>query len=299
MIHFRPLELNDRNLIASHLEKHCFNTYEYTFMTLYFWRKMCHPEICLLDEAIIIKKAIFNKPSYFMQPIGYSKENLSDIVLKLKDYKDSNPGFETLFADVETPFLNDLQTLFGNRLIVREDTNNFDYIYDSKRLIALEGQKYHRKRNQYNQFVSSYPYDVRKLDNPEVRKDCMNFAQAWYDSRNEDGEQLTYELDGIKDVLEHADYLRLLGIAVYIGEKIVGFSIGEMGNDKKAIVHAEKGDVEYQGIYAFLNKTMAEEYFADAYTINRQEDAGVPGLRKAKKAYYPVKLEKKFSVDIV
>jgi len=295
---FKPLELSDRDLFQRYLGEYNFNTYEYTFLTLYIWRKMCNVQYSIIDGTLIIKKSTKSTGSYFMQPIGYNKENLKNIVIKLDEIRKSDPDFKSLFRDVEMPFLNELIDNFGYNICLCEDINNFDYIYSSKQLISLPGHKYHRKKNQYNQFIRKYNYEVRELCDKSVIRDCIDFAQEWYDNREEKDEQLRFELESIRDILEYPEILNIKGIAVYVDGHIAGFSIGEKANKKMAIVHIEKGNHEYSGIYSFLNKTLAEKYFKDVRFINRQEDLGIEGLRKSKMSYNPVRLEKKFIVDL-
>jgi hypothetical protein len=298
MTEFKSLELNDRDLFQRYLGEYSFNTYEYTFLTLYIWRKMCNVAYSIIDGALVIKKSSKSTGSYFMQPIGYSKENLKNIVIKLDEIKKSDPDFKSLFRDVEMPFLNELIDNFGYDICLCEDVDNFDYIYSSKQLISLSGHKYHRKKNQYNQFIRKYDFEVRELCGKSIIKDCIDFAKDWYDNRGEKDEQLRFELESIKDILANPEILNIKGIAVYVDGHIAGFSIGEKVNRKMAIVHIEKGNPAYSGIYSFLNKTLVEKYFKDVKFINRQEDLGIEGLRKAKMSYNPVRLEKKFIVDL-
>jgi len=298
MVEFKPLELSDRDLFQRYLGEYSFNTYEYTFLTLYIWRKMCNVSYSIIDDALIIKKSTKNTGSYFMQPLGYTKENLKNIVAKLDEIKKSDPSFKSLFRDVEMPFINELIDNFGYNICICEDVNNFDYIYSSKQLISLSGHRYHRKKNQYNQFIRKYNFEVRDLIDKSVINDCIDFAKEWYDSRENKDEQLRFELESIKDILANPEILNIKGIAVYVDGRMAGFSIGEKANKKMAIVHIEKGNLDYDGIYSFLNKTMVERHFKDVRLINRQEDLGIEGLRKAKMAYNPVRLEKKFIVDL-
>ena len=79
---------------------------------------------------------------------------------------------------------------------------------------------------------------------------------------------------------------------------MVGFTIGEKANSEMAIIHIEKGDPDFKGAYTFINKVFAEKYLSDVKYINREEDLGIEGLRKAKTSYHPVKLERKYIVDI-
>lgn len=298
MIHFKALELKDREIFEEYLREYSFNTYEYSFITLYLWRQMYNIEYGILDNALIIKKTHKHFGSYFMQPIGYEKEALKNIVIKLHELKQNSSGFVNLFRDIENPFLNELIDIFGNDLKISEDINNFDYIYDCKKLASLSGKKYHSKKNQYNQFINNYDYKLKDLKDKQVITDCINFAAGWYEKRGAGNEMLKYELEGIKEVLLNYQFLNLQGMAVYVHEKLAGFAIGEKVNRKMAIVHIEKADPAFRGVYAFLSKMFVQNYFLDVGFINRQEDLGIEGLRRAKMAYNPVRLEKKYIVDL-
>lgn len=259
---------------------------------------MLNVEIAIIDDALIVKKNEKQKGSYFMQPIGYKKENLSGIIKMLNEIKTNEVAFKSLFRDIELPFLYTLMDLYDGDVCLCEDINNFDYIYSARDLITLRGKRFNRKRNHYNQFVGSYNYEVKDISEPGVVKDCIDFSHFWYENRQEDDEQLEYELEGIDEVLPMYELLDFKCMAVYVDGKIAGFTIGEKVNSNMAIIHVEKGDFKYNGIYAFINKTFAERYLNDVKYINRQEDLGLKGLRKAKRSYYPVKLERKFIVDI-
>ncbi|KPU43766.1 hypothetical protein OXPF_26260 [Oxobacter pfennigii] len=295
---FKPLGLEDRELFMKYMGEYYFNTYEYSFATLYLWRKMCNVEYAVCNDILIIKKSINNMGSYFMQPIGYDLNNLEDIILKLDRLEKECGGFINLFRDVELPFLHDINQTMGEKIKFVEDTDNFDYIYNSKDLIELTGNKYHGKKNHYNQFVNNYDYVIKEIKSREVIQDCMDFSLAWYESKEEKSEQLKFELYGVKDVLNNMEELNLLGMAVYVEGKMAGFTIGEKVNEKMAIIHVEKGDPEYKGIYAFINKEFAERNFSEVEFLNREEDLGIEGLRKVKSSYHPVRLEKKYIVDL-
>jgi len=299
IVSFKKLDIEDREIFQKYIGQYEFGTYEYSFLTLYFWRKMLNVEFTIIDDALIVKKNELQKGSYFIQPIGYKEETLKNIIDKLRELKASDSSFKNLFRDIELPFLYKLMDIYKDSVCFCEDVDNFDYIYNASDLIALKGKKFHGKKNHYNQFVGSYNYEIKDISEPGVIKDCIDFAQFWYDNRLEDDVQLEYELEGIKEVLPQYEVLGIKCMAVYVDGKIAGFTIGEKVNSNMAIIHVEKGDFSYNGIYAFINKTFAERYLSDVKCINRQEDLGHKGLRKAKMSYNPVKLERKFIVDII
>ena len=297
LLQFKTLELGDKEVFMKHLGDYDFNTYEYSFLNLYLWRKYCNVEYTILEDSLIIKKTEESKGTVFMQPIGYSEENLEAIISKLLEYKEKKGGMKFLFSDIEEPFLKKLKEKYGDAVQYYEDVKNFDYIYEADKLIKLNGDKLRKRKSQYNHFVSSYAYNVKDIHEDKVIKDCIDFSQEWFNGQS-GNHQLECEVEGIKDILYNLKDLNGLGMAVYVNNVITGFTIGEIVNKNMAIIHIEKGDISYNGIYAFINRTFAELYLKDIVYINREEDIGIPGLRRAKLAYDPIKLEKKFIVDI-
>lgn len=297
MLEFRDLELSDRDLFRKYLGDYPFNTYEYSFTTLYLWRRFSRIEHAIYKGALILKKTLKKCGSCFMQPVGYADENLRDIVDTLYEIKQGD-GVDCLLRDVEEGFLEKLKRIYGARLLWSEDERNFDYIYDARELATLSGRKWHDKRNHYNQFVKSYNYSLKDIAEPGVLDDCIEFARAWQANRGECSEQLVAELAGTADVLKNAEYLGLAGMALYVGDEIAGFTIGEQVNPRMAIIHIEKADPRFKGVYAFINKTFVERYFSSVTYINREEDLGIEGLRRAKASYNPIKLEKKYVVNL-
>ncbi|HHV29957.1 MAG TPA: DUF2156 domain-containing protein [Clostridium sp.] len=298
MLNFKALELHDRELFYEYLKNYDFMTYEYSFLTLYIWRKMYNTEFAIVDDAIVVKKHTGANGTYFMQPIGADKNKIAGITSKLNTIRKGNPDFKYLYGDVETAFLNQLNENFGELVTSHEDTNNFDYIFSCKDLIALSGSKYHRKKNQYNQFIKKYDYRIEIIQSHEVIRDCIDLSLKWYDYKALDSEQLKNEQKAIIDILNNIELFNIKGIAVYADNEIAGFAIGEKLNDKMATIHFEKGNYSFSGIYPFLNKSLIETCFSEVEFINLQEDLGIDGLRRAKLAYQPIKLEKKYLVNI-
>ena len=116
-----------------------------------------------------------------------------------------------------------------------------------------------------------------------------------YDNNSE---ETYYELKGVKDLLDNFETLNIKYISVYDDDKLIGFAIGEKVNDKMAIVHIEKCLKEYVGIYEHINKTFIKECFINTKFVNRGEDLGKPGLRMAKMEYNPIKLGKKYMINL-
>lgn len=295
---FKKIELNDRDLFLRYLGKYDFYTYEYSFVTLYLWRNYLNVEFAIQNEVLIIRKKCRCIGKYFVQPVGYKDEELEEIVNELNIIK-REYNMEYLFRDVEEPFLNKLINIFGDKLKYQEDANNFDYIYNSIDLATLAGAKYRKRRNRYNAFINKYKDCYFKpIDDERTKNECKRLAEEWYKKYDNKTEEVNCELLGIFDLIDNLDLLELKTIAVYYRETLIGFAIGECPNSDMGIIHIEKCNREYTGIYAYISKVFIKEFFNDTKLINKEEDLGESGLRESKMEYKPANLGKKFIVNL-
>lgn len=294
MLDFKPLKLEDKSLFDKFLKPYKFLTCEYSFTNLFIWRKALDIEYAIYKDTLILKKLDFDGSYHFMEPLGYTKDNLKGIVDALIEYQ-STEDVGYLFKDAEEPFTNDLKEIFGDNLIIEEDRSNFDYIYSSEKLISLSGKKLHSKKNHYNNFIKNNEFRIEPITDSIVC-DCIKAAREWC-RKNDCKGYLLYELKAIEELLKNSQSLEFKGMVVYVNDKLSAFTIGEKVTDDMAIIHVEKADANINGLYAFINKTFVEEYFKDVPYINREQDLGIEGLRKAKLTYQPIKLEPKYSVN--
>ena len=230
-----------------------------------------------------------------MMPIGYNKVTLQELILKLKELPTNDTIY--LLGDIEDSFIYDLKTFTNLPFKIIENRDTFEYIYLTNDLLNLEGKKYHQKKNHYNSFINSYDYTVTSIDSQEKINDCLNLLSNWHSKRTSFCEELQIETKEITDLLYNLNYLNLYSICVYVKNSLVGFSIGEILNDT-AIIHVERCNIDYKGIYAFINREFIRRYFSKTKYINRQEDCGCVGLRKSKLSYKPLYLLKKSLIII-
>lgn len=296
---FKKLDLDDKKIIDKYIYPYKFLSCEYSFTSLYIWKDACDVQYAIYEGVLILKKKDFQGNYHFMQPLGYKKENLRHIIEVLETYKEEN-NMEYLFKDLDEGFVKEVNSLLheNDELCVSEDRDNFDYLYEANKLMTFSGKKLHSKKNHYNYFVKNYNYEVADIDNEKVIGDIIEAAEKWYEETPEKDDKLYYELLAIKDIVNLMNFLNLKGIAVYVNGKLAAFSIGECLNEKLAVIHIEKGDKNISGIYSFIAKTFVERCFNNAEIINREQDLGIEGLRKAKMSYHPVKLEKKFILAV-
>ncbi|MEN8076204.1 phosphatidylglycerol lysyltransferase domain-containing protein [Clostridioides difficile] len=294
MENFRNLTIRDKDLFDKYLTNIANKSYEYSFATLYLWRDLCNTKYSIIDNCLIIKKETTNG-TIFMMPIGYNKFNLKDLVLKLKTLTNDNSIY--LLGDIEDDFINDLKKYSNLPFKIFEDRDNFEYIYLTNDLINLTGKKYHQKKNHYNSFINSYNYKITSIDSDKKINDCINLLHKWHSNKTNLCKELQIEIKEINDLLYNLDYLNLYSIAIYVDDILVGFSVGEILRDT-AIIHIERCDINYKGIYSFINNEFIKKDFSNTIYINRQEDCGCSGLRKAKLSYKPLYLLKKSLIII-
>lgn len=295
MLSFKKLTIEDKNIIMPYISPYNFSTCEFSFATLIIWSKACNIEYTIKDQILILKKKDYHGKSHFVQLLGYDENSLRNVIEVLKTEKQRN-NLDYLFKEVEWNFVEDLIHAYGDKVIYEEDRDNFDYIYESKSLITMQGKVLHKKRNHYNKFEKNNNYMLKVIDNLKVKEDCKRVAKIWHESYGVYDKLTDFELEAINEVLDNWEILELKGLAVYVDDNIAGFSIGEIVNDEMAIIHFEKGDKNYSGVFAFINQKSTEMLYSHIPLINREDDMGLLGLRIAKMSYGPIKLEKKYTV---
>jgi hypothetical protein len=294
VLQFKKLTLEDKQILEKYLNNFNYNSCEYSFTTLYIWKDACKIEYAIYNDVLIIKKKDFDGSNHFMQPIGYKIEDLKEIIETLKVYK-KEFEMECLFKDIEESFVEDLKMVYGNSLEILEDRDNFDYVYESEKLMSLSGKKLHAKKNHYNQFIKNYTYTVKELKDVKI-EESLEALNYWLNQKEDKSEYLSYEIKAIENLLRNYEKFQFKGIAVFVEDKIVALTIGEKVSDNMAIIHVEKADSDIKGVYTFINKYFVENYFNDVKIINREQDLGIPGLRKAKESYKLFEFVKKYIV---
>lgn len=299
ILSFKSLTLEDKEIIEKYIDKSKLDSYEYLFSSLYMWRKLNNIKYAVLDDVLIIEKNEEGKGTFYAQFFGYKKDNLTSIIDELIKRNLEFTDRDYLFGDVGDEFVDDLKKYTDFSIDIVEDIDDSEYIYNTQDLIELKGKKYHSKKNHVNSFLKTYSYDIKTINNENVKSDCMDLLHKWHEevAVTVDKEMLM-EIDAIKDLFRELHFFDLNSIAIYVDGDLAGFAVGEKVNDRMALIHVERGEIAYKGIYAFLNKQFLVESFQDTEFVNRQEDTGNEGLRKAKKSYHPEKMIKKYLVKL-
>jgi hypothetical protein len=182
------------------------------------------------------------------------------------------------------------------RFRVSKDRNNSDYVYRAEDLIKLTGNRYHQKRNHVNKFLKSYRFEYQVLNDKLVR-DFLDLQDSWCQLKDcESNEDLMAEDRAVFEALLHYKYLGLRGGAILIEDKVEAFTLGEKLSQDTAVIHVEKANPDIPGLYAMINQQFCQHEWSEVTYVNRQQDLGVPGMRKAKKSYHPDHMVDKFTL---
>lgn len=292
MLDLHPISYEDKNLINHYSKSITTLSYEYSFNSLYLWKDLCQTNIGTIYDTLVVQKYDEDNGFFFMMPFSYNTEAL----YKTLDYLKYNyVDFKYLLGDIDDNYLNLLKKRYSIEVI--ENKNSSEYIYLTTDLVNLKGRKYHKKRNHYNNFINLYNYTTSSINSEKIIIDCLTLLSKWENKKCICSKELLIEPSAIKNILYSLNDLSLKSIAVYVDDILVGFSIGEKFKDS-AIIHIEKCDISYRGVYAFINNEFLKANFKDTIYVNREEDCGHEGLQKAKESYYPHKILNKYFIKI-
>jgi hypothetical protein len=247
------------------------------------------------ESGFLCIKTDWQGETSFYPPIG-PENNLDQVIGTIEDYFcQENKPF--ILRGVELNMLGRLEDLRPD-FVITPDRDNFDYVYHTQDLIELKGRSFHKKKNHLNAFLKNYShYEYRTMDAQSALA-CIDFMVDWCKQRDcKKGDDLDCEKDAIIEAVKNFDALGFAGGIIYIDHQMKAFTFGEQINSDTAVVHVEKGDSEIRGIYPAINQNFAQTWKQLTY-INREEDMGLEGLRRAKESYNPVKMIEKFVVTM-
>ena len=188
----------------------------------------------------------------------------------------------------------------GDRYEITEERNYFDFVYDADKLRTLSGKKYHKKKNHVNAFMKEYEgrYEVRMLDFSDVET-IMECVKDWHDNKESEDpyHREDQEMIGLSYILRECPFLPCQMFGVFVDGRLEAFTLGTYDESSRtAFIHVEKANPEIRGLYPFVNQQFLLAAFPDAVRVNREDDMGLPGLRKAKLSYHPLEMVKKYTI---
>lgn len=302
MIPFRAPVLEDRSWVEERFHATGNRGCEYSFATMFLWARHYCQHVARWED-FVLERLCGSQGVGYLFPVGGT--DLAGVVDAL-EADAAERGHPFRFFCVTKEQIQRLEEVCPGRFRYEEDRDGFDYLYDIDRLADLTGKKLHGKRNHINRFLQDHPdwtTEVITLDNLH---ECMAMDAEWnrlYRGREEVDQPAESTLKDESQALARAfaDYgpLHLRGLLLRTEGKVVAFTIGSPISGDTFDVHFEKAFSEMRGAYPLINREFARwvrEHEPGVRFLNREDDMGLPGLRKAKESYYPDKMVEKYTV---
>lgn len=282
-------------LLAAEGEMGC----EYNFDNIYLWSRAYPQKLARLEDRLLVRIQGSLGTCYLYPagsgPLGPALDALSQDA--------AAHGAPLTLVCVTAAQRQALEGQFPGRFSWLEDRDGWDYLYDVNRLADLPGKKLHAKRNHIHRFDEQFPDWMFEPITPANIPECLDLERAWSARRErtepEAGEEsLSEETIAVIEALYQMGPLALEGGLIRARGRPVAFSLGSLTTPECFDVHFEKADGDIQGAYAVINREMARmvrQRHPQVRWLNREDDLGLEGLRKAKLSYYPDLLLEKFT----
>ncbi len=307
---YNLISLEDKGTVEKFLALDRQEMSECTFSNFYIWRDSYMIGLSWLDSALIIRTFYPDGRQSCLVPLGtgnpiqYIKRMCKELTASIETralrfiqgvpIKPEMYFIPHYFGESQSGQKNMVKLLESVGFDVVPDRDNWDYVYMTKDLINLTGTKYHSKKKAIRKCLSKYKCVLEPIS-PKIVLECLKFQEEWckqidctrYPS-------LIFENTAIVNSLREFENLDLTGAVIRIDGKIEALTIGERLNDNTAVIHFEKANAEVDGLYQVINNWFCREMLSDFEFVNREQDLGDPGLRRAKMSYHPNHMVEKY-----
>lgn len=293
-INFEYPSMEEQELFTSYFRKYPSRSCERTFVNVYLWSKFYRVTYAMVEDCIVFRSEQEDGFS-FAFPVGEDAA-VKRAVRVLMEYSEER-GQEFSMYNVTPEYFEKLESMYPGQFEIAYDRDIADYVYESEKLASLAGKKLHGKRNHINKFKTLYEdweYETVTRDNLE---DCFQMALKWRNLNECDAdEEKNAEMCVTLNSLRLFEELGLSGGLIRVNGEVVAFTLGEHLCGDTFVVHIEKAFADVQGAYPIVNQQFVQHECMEYAYINREEDTGAEGLRKAKLSYHPVFLVEKGNV---
>jgi len=289
---FKLIKLEDRPILHPIVSQIPYQLCNYTFANMIIWGSTYSPAYAIIDGMLVIISQPEGK-QYFNFPLGNGYAKI--VIDKLIQYaKDKNIPFKMINITDEMKLF--LEENYPNKFNYSFSPDYSDYLYNTQDLLLLQGKKYQSKRNHINKFKKLYDYQYNNMTQDDI-PECVEMHKQWALKHCKEGNVgLENETCATMKALQLFNKLELKGGVLRVDGKVAAFTLGQAINNFTFDVCVEKALSEYEGAYSFINQQFIEHQLTAYSYINREEDLGEEGLRKAKLSYYPIRLIHKYKM---
>ena len=293
---FRELRLADRGPVSRFLWDLQPETSELTFTNLFIWRASFGWQWSVRGEHLLLLAAKPGAEPFFLPPVGPAPR--AGVCLELLSWLRRERSVADPRIERADPALA-AEITYAAGLRAEPARDHFDYLYRTSDLIALKGSRYHAKRNHLQRFAQAAAAARYALVDASNLRLCAEFQDRWCALRRcSEDLNLLGEWEAVREALANFPALGLKGGAFLIEGRVEAFALGELLNRETVVVHIEKANPEIPGLYAAINQRYCREHWEGTGFVNREQDLGEPGLRKAKLSYHPARLVEKYSLRL-
>ena len=288
MIPFERLTIDQKSTYDALLHRAAHRGCAFSFANLYLWGRQCAARVG--DDLLLFSH--FHGKTLYPYPIcpGSARGAIEFLIADSKER-----GIPLRLSGLNTQDVEDLERWYPGQFRFHCGRDGHEYVYAIDDLADLKGKKYQPKRNHINRFLSEYPDAVIRPLDESTLPDAKNLADRWYQRRTSE-EDAGMELVALNRAFANWQALGMEGLVLYVGDQVVAMTMGSFLGEDTVDVHFEKADLDYNGAYAVINRAFARhirEKYPQVKFLNREEDMGLEGLRKAKLSYYPHHLVEK------
>ncbi len=290
-------------ILESYFRGYDYRGAGYTYIANYIWRNthcLCWEVIndylfmagadCMIADPNMAISMPLTKDG------NYDREKFKEAVLEAKRrFDERKRKFQMIL--IPGHMVEILEDTFPGQMEFTHDRDDDEYVYLKEKLISLSGRALHKKKNHMNYFLKNYSYEARKLT-AEDRDEVLAFTDRMREAKDldkDEAESLLMESEAIGEMMNLIDLPEVYSAGIYIDGKLQAFSIGERLNEDTAVAHFEKADDSFRGLYQVIAREFCLNLPEEIVYVNREEDIGIPNLRKAKEALRPNHMEEKYS----
>ena len=280
---FKFIELEDAGVLAERIGRHPSEVCEFHFANIFPWRHYERSKLTAINGNLCILCEPTSEPAYFLQPIG--DNDLEATIRTCLSFAPRISRAEESFA-----------ARYGRSFRCDADRDNFDYVYLTEDLIGLKGKKYDGKRNRIRKFEKSFSYEYEPLFSEHL-SGCRELLARWIELKaGSDGFLANLWREVIEEGLTQFPEIGLKGGVFRVAGRVAAFSLGTRLTSETAVIPIEIVDPGYDGLSQLVNREFVRREWAGFRFINREQDNGIAGLRRAKTSYHPHHFVKKYNI---
>ena len=291
MVNFKKVTLEDKSWVEKCMKSAGFRGSEFTFSNLFNWQEGYELTIAQYEKFLLIKSGNGEEISY-MYPIG--EGDIASAVDVLKNDAERQKIAFSMYG-IPADRIEEVQNLLGEGYTVEPVRDNFDYIYTRESLATLAGKKLHAKRNHINKFLSLYPDWSVETITAENIDDAWKMNAEWCSRQECVSHSLRKESCAVQNAFENYFELGLTGALLRVNGNVVAYTMGNEVTEDTFVVHIEKAFTDIEGAYTMINREFVKMLPEKYLYINREDDVGDLGLRKAKESYRPAMMYERYN----